>query len=36
MREYIDLFICLIVYSIIVFGLFQLAIWLQKEYELFN
>ena len=36
MREYIDLFICLVVYLIIMFGLFQLAIWLQKEYELFN
>ena len=36
MKEYIDLFICLIVYLIIMFGLFQLAIWLQKEFNLFS
>jgi hypothetical protein len=36
MKEYFNLFVCLVIYLIIAFGLFQLAIWLQKEFNLFS
>tara|TARA_Y100001938_G_scaffold148516_1_gene232424 strand:+ start:1839 stop:1958 length:120 start_codon:yes stop_codon:yes gene_type:complete len=36
MREFIDLIICLVIYSFFAFSLFNFAIWLQKEFNLFS